>query len=212
MLSDKTETQRGFTIVELTVALSVSAVVLMSGYELFKTLKSVGGRQDESMAECQEIMGVLDQIREDLVHAVPKAYGQKAVFVGCNPASDFEEFKLLQFYSLCLANHPDKVCGIRQIHRIEYELVKEKDSIYLYRTAKPMVGSNTLSSDGNRKLILGKIERIKVVFYNAGRLEPSFSSEDYLPACVELELTAYGQTWPLAVKLPCGAMNAEQAL
>ncbi|MDH4241338.1 MAG: type II secretion system GspH family protein, partial [Phycisphaerae bacterium] len=82
MLSDKMKTQRGFTIVELTVALSVSAMVLATGYEMFKTLRLVGDRQDQSMVELWEIMNVLDQIREDLVHAVPKAYGQEAMFVG----------------------------------------------------------------------------------------------------------------------------------
>lgn len=212
MLSDEMKTQRGFTIVELTVALSISAMVLAMGYELFKTLRFVGDRQDQSMVESWEIINVLGQIREDLVHALPKAYGQEAMFVGDNATFEFEEFKLLQFYSLCVTGQFNEVCGIRQIHRIEYELVKEKDSICLYRTATPIVGKNKLYNNENRKLIFGKIEEISISFHNGGRLESSFSSKQYLPVYVELELTAYGQTWPLAVKLPCGVTNMEQAL
>lgn len=211
MLSDEMKTQRGFTIVELTVALSVSAMVLATGYELFKTLRFVGERQDQSMVELWEIMNVLGQIREDLVHVVPKAYGQEAMFVGDNATFEFEEFKLLQFYSL-LTGQFNEVCGIRRIHRIEYGLVKENDSICLYRTATPVVGRKKLYNNDNRKIIFSKIEDLSISFHNGERLETSFSSKQSLPVYVEFEFTAYGQTWPLAVKLPCGFTNMEQAL
>jgi len=209
MLSDKTKLSNGFTIVELTVALSVSAMVLATGYELFKTLRSVGDKQDKFMAESGQIINVLDQIREDLVHAVPKSYDQEAVFVGNNITFDSDESKLLQFYSLGVTDQFNEICGMRQIHRIAYELVKEKDSISLYRTVRPIVAKDNPSSDQNKKLILEKIDEIKISFHDGRRLEPSFSSKQYLPVYVELELTAYGQTWPLAVKLPCSTANME---
>ncbi|MHC4286588.1 MAG: hypothetical protein ACYSWZ_27065, partial [Planctomycetota bacterium] len=158
-----------------------------------------------------EIIDVLGQIREDLVHAVPKAYGQEAMFVGDNAAFEFGEFKLLQFYSLVTGRF-NEVCGIRRIHRIEYGLVKEKDSICLYRTATPAVGSNNLYNNKNRKIIFSKIEDLNISFHNGERLETSFSSKESIPVYVEFELTAYGQTWPLAVKLPCAVTNMEQAL
>lgn len=209
MLSDKTKISDGFTIVELTVALSVSAMVLATGYELFKTLRSVGDRQDQFLAESGRIINILDRIREDLVHAVPKAYEQEAVFVGNNITFDSEESKLLQFYSLGVTDQFNKICGIRQIHKIAYELVKEKDSISLYRTVTPIVAKDKPSSDQNEKLIFGEIDEIKIFFHDGRKLESSFSSEQYLPVYVELELTAYGQTWPLAVKLPCSTANME---
>lgn len=211
MLSDEMKTRRGFTIVELTVALSVSAMVLATGYELFKTLRFVGDKQDQSMAELWEIINVLGQIREDLVHAVPKTYGKEAMFVGDNATFEFEEFKLLQFYSLVTGRF-DEVCGIRQIHRIEYGLVKEKDSICLYRTATSPVDANKLYNNENRKIIFSKIEDLRISFHNGERLETSFSSKQSLPVYVEFEFTAYGQTWPLAVKLPCGLTKMEQQL
>lgn len=211
MLSDEMKTQRGFTIVELTVALSVSAMVLATGYQLFKTLRFVGDRQDQSMLELWEIINVLDQIREDLVHAVPKSFGQEAMFAGDNATFEFEELKLLQFYSLVTGRF-NEVCGIRQVHGIEYGLVKEKDSICLYRTATPIVGASKLYNNKNRKIIFRKIEELSISFHNGERLETSFYSKQSLPVYVEFRFTAYGQTWPLAVKLPCGLTNAEQQL
>jgi len=212
MLSNKTKTKEGFTIVELTVALSVSAMVLATGHELFKALRSAGDRQNQSMAESWELTNVLDQIREDLSNAVPVTYKQEDVFTGSNADFDFEEFKLLKFYSLCPADYPDSLSGICRIHKIEYELVKEKDSICLYRIATPIIGRNKLYDDENGKPISNKIEKIKMSFYDGFKSATSFSSKQHLPVYVELEITAYGQTWLLAVKLPCGSPNLEQAL
>ncbi|MBW7989241.1 MAG: prepilin-type N-terminal cleavage/methylation domain-containing protein [Planctomycetes bacterium] len=209
MLSDKTKLWNGFTIVELTVALSVSAMVLATGYELFKTLRTVGGKQDEFLAESGRIINVLDQIREDLLHAVPKAYGQEAVFVGNNIIFDSNDTKLLQFYSLGVTDRFNEICGVRQIHRIVYESIKEDDSICLYRTVAPIVAKDSPSSDQKKEPILNKIDEIKISFHNGSRLETSFFSKEYLPVYVKLELTAYGQVWPLAVKLPCGTANTE---
>lgn len=209
MLSYKTKLSNGFTIVELTLALSVSAMVLATGYELFKTLRAVGGKQDQFLADSGQIINILDQIREDLVHAVPKAYGQEAVFVGNNITFDSDESKLLQFYSLCVTDQFNEICGMRQIHRIAYELIKEKDSISLYRTVAPIVAKDNPSSDQKKEPILDKVDEIKISFHNGSRLEPSFFSKQYLPVYVKLELTAYGQVWPLTVKLPCGTANTE---
>ncbi len=212
MLSDKTKISHGFTIVELTVALSVSAMVLATGYELFKTLRAVGGRQDQFLDDSERIINVLDRIREDLLHAVPKAYEQEAVFVGNNITFDTDESKLLQFYSLGVSDQFNEISGIRQIHRITYELKKENDSICLYRTVAPRVNKDSPSSDQKKKPIMDKIDEIKISFHNGSRLEPSFLSKQYLPVYVKLELAVYGQVWPLAVKLPCGTAKTEQAL
>ncbi len=209
MQSDKTKISNGFTIVELTVALSVSAMVLATGYELFKTLRAVGGKQDQFLADSGRIINILDQIREDLVHAVPKPYGQEAVFAGNNITFDSDESKLLQFYSLGVTEQFNEICGMRQVHRITYELIKENDSICLYRTVAPIVNKDSPSSDQKKEPILDKIDEIKISFHNGSRLEPSFFSKQYLPVYVKLELTAYGQVWPLAVKLPCGTANTE---
>lgn len=211
MLSDEMKNQRGFTIVELTVALSVSAMVLATGYQLFKTLRLVGDSQDQSMVELWEIINGLDQIREDLVHAVPKSFGKEAMFVGDNATFEFEELTLMRFYSLVTGQF-NEVCGIRRIHGIEYGLVREKDSICLYRTAAPIAGANKLYNNKNRKIILRKIEELSISFHNGERLETSFYSKQYLPVYVEFRFTVYGQTWPLAVKLPCGLTNMEQQL
>lgn len=205
MLIDK-KTPNGFTIVELTVAMLISAAVLAAGYDLFKSLRATAGRQEQSATLSQEMAGALEQIRGDLLHAVAISNdSNEAVFVGANPVPDSEKSTLLEFNSLCTGSRPDKICGVRQIHRIKYELAKENNSMYLYRWSVPAVGKNKLNGDGNKKLIFDGIEQLKILFYNGKDLLPSFSSEVNLPVYVKLELTADGRSWPLTVKLPCGA-------
>ena len=208
MLINK-KTPNGFTIAELTVAMLVSAAVLAAGYDLFKALRDTAERQGQALTLSQEVAEALEQIRDDLLHAtVISDDSDKAVFTGDNPILNIGKFTLLEFNSLCAGGRPDKICGVRQIHRIKYELARENDSICLYRSAVPMVGKNK-SNDDNKKLIFNKIEQIKIFFYNGKNLLPSLSSKLNLPVYIKLELTAEGQTWPLAVKLPCGTAEME---
>ncbi len=209
---DNKRTFNGFTIVELTVALTVSAIVLGTGYELFKALRNTASKQDSSMVTSWEVVDALEQLREDLLHALPTSYSEQAVFSGSNPNFETERFKLLEFYSLSLTDNPGGLCGVRQINRIEYELVKENDSMCLYRTAIPNCSMVQASNAQSRKLLLDEIEQIEIFFYNGNKLQPAFSSKEHLPVYVKIELTANGQTWPLAVELPCGVTVVRQDL
>ena len=186
-------------------------MILAAGYDLFRALRSTANRQKRALALSHKAAGVLEQIRSDLLHAtVISDDSDKAVFTGDNPILNTGKITLFEFNSLCAGGRPDKICGARQIHRIKYELIKENDSICLYRLAVPMVGKNKSDDNNdNKKLIFNKIEQIKILFYNGKNLMPSFSSKLNLPVYVKLELAAEGQSWPLTVKLPCGAAETE---
>ncbi|NIA16954.1 MAG: prepilin-type N-terminal cleavage/methylation domain-containing protein [Planctomycetes bacterium] len=207
MLINK-KTSNGFTIVELTVAMLVSAVILAAGYDLFKALRDTARRQEQAITLSRKMAEALEQIRGDLLHAIPYD-GNGAVFIGANPAIDSGKSTLLEFNSLCTGSRGDKIRGVRQIHRIRYELTRENDSICLYRRAVPAVGKNNSKNDDNKKLIFNGIEQIKILFYNGKKLLSSFSSKLNLPVYVKLELTAKGRSWPLTVKLPCGTAETE---
>jgi prepilin-type N-terminal cleavage/methylation domain-containing protein len=200
---DSSRQPKGFTVAELIVAMTISAVTLLSGYELFAALKTAGDRQSEGLAATAGIVHGLDSIREDLLHAVPRAGSREPIFTGTNPALEGEAqtAQLLAFYSLCAQGGADWVRGLRQIHYVTYEVsVKTKDSLCLYRSVCPAIGTGQVS----RELILDSVEQIRIAFRNGEQLEPSFSSKDKLPASVELTVASKGQIWPLSVKLPCG--------
>jgi type II secretion system protein J len=197
---------RGFTVAELIVAMSISAVTLLSGYEFFQALKTAGDRQSQDLAATAGIVHGLSRIREDLMHTLLRTGSRESVFTGSNPSLEVEEetTRLLRFYSLCTGYGDDCFRGLRQMYRVSYELVKTEDSVCLYRSAVPAVGPGLVSGNEDRELILDHVEQIKIAFHNGQTWEPSFSSNEKLPAGVELKVKAYGQLWLLPVRLLCG--------
>ncbi|MCP4613239.1 MAG: prepilin-type N-terminal cleavage/methylation domain-containing protein [Planctomycetes bacterium] len=208
---DRSQNSRGFTVAELIVAMSISAVMLLSGYEFFQALKTTGEGQSQDLAATATVVHGLGRIREDLLHSLPKAGSSEPIFAGSNPSLEWEEetTRLLEFYSLCTGYGDDYFRGLRQMYHVSYELVKTEDSICLYRSAVPVVGAGLVSGHGDRELILEHVEQIKITFHNGKTSEPNFSSNEKLPAGVELNLKAYGQAWALSVKLPCGSLEGQ---
>jgi len=203
---DRSRRSRGFTVAELIVAMSISAVTLLSGYEFFQALKTVGDGQSQDLAATAGIVHGLSRIREDLMHALLRTGSREPIFTGRNPSLEGEEetTRLLRFYSLCTRYGDDCFRGLRQMYHVSYELVKTEGSVCLYRSAVPVVGPSLVSGNEGRELILDHVEQIKIAFHNGQTSEPSFSSNKKLPAGVELMVVAYGQVWPLSVRLLCG--------
>lgn len=205
---DRNPRAAGFTVAELIVAMTISAVTLLSGYELFGALKSAGDRQSEDLAVTAGIVHGLDRMREDLLHAVPRDDSEEPIFTGNNPSAESgtETSQLLRFYSLCTASGDNWARSSRQMCQVSYELARTKDSVCLYRSVVPVVGSRSAS---HRELILDSVEQIRIAFHDGRQSQNSFSSKDKLPAGVELTLTAHGQTWPLMVRLPCSNVEGQ---
>ena len=203
---NKDRRSRGFTVAELIVAMSISAVTLLSGYELFQALKTAGDVQSQDLAATAGIVHGLSRIREDLLHTLMRTGSSEPIFKGSNPRLEGKEetTRFLSFYSLCTGYGNDCFRSLRQICHVSYELDTNKDSICLYRSAVPVAKPGSVSANNDRKLILEHVEKISIAFHNGQNLKPSFSSNEKLPAGVELTVMAYGQVWSLSVRLPCG--------
>lgn len=211
MARERLRQSKGFTVVELIVALSISALTLLSGYELFEVLKRTGDAQNADLAGAADVLRSLDQIREDLLHALPRTSSQEPIFAGGNPSSAPQEktTKLLEFFSLCTCRDEDRFPTVRQMHQVTYELLKGKDFVGLYRSVTPVAGPRGTSDAGAHELVLEPVEQLQIAFHNGQSFAPSFLSKERLPLGVELTVTAYGRTWPLSVMLPCGASEEQ---
>ncbi len=203
---DRHKKSRGFTVVELIVAMSISAVTLLSGYELLQALKTAGDRQTADLAAAAGIIRGMDIIRENLLHAVSRTDSQEPVFVGANPdlANMGEEALILEFYSRCPVGGDGEFRCLRRMFQIRYTLAKTEAGIRLHRSITPVVGPSQASDAENQELILDRIEQITLSFHDGENLVPQFSSKKQLPLGVTITMTAYGRTWPLSVRLPCG--------
>jgi type II secretion system protein J len=199
---DRNRGPNGFTVVELIVAMSISAVTLLSGYELFTALKTAGDRQSEELSVTAGIVRGLDRMREDLLHAVARPDSKDAVFTGGNAVLDgrAETASLLLFYSLNTGYGAEWARGLRQTCRIRYELVPAQGSACLYRSVLPVLGAGP----AHRTLVLDHVELIQLAFHNGQTRELAYTSKERLPVCVELVVKSHGRVWPLSIRLPCG--------
>ncbi len=211
MVNETQNKSMGFTVVELMVAMSISALTLLSGYELFQALKRAGDTESQSLAVMAEIVYGLDRIQEDLLHILPRMGSNEPTFVGGNPSFDgsSETTRLLEFHSLCAGHCDSPFSGLRQMQQVRYELIQVKDSVCLSRSATPVIGPGSVSSAGSREPILDRVEQVTIAFHNGRTWEDSFSSDRELPHGVELTVMAYGRVWPLSIKLPCGFSEAQ---
>jgi len=197
--------------VELIVATSISAIVLLSGYELFQALRGVSDRQNEDMAAIAETVHGLEGMREDLLHALSRGQSHEPVFVGDNPSLDgaAETTMLLEFCSLCTDSRDNQSYNLRQIQRIRYELIKVPDSFRLCRSATPVVRPGRMGENRSREQVLDHVEQVRIAFHNGRTLESHFSSNEELPVGVDIVVTTHGQAWPLSVRLPCGPAGGQ---
>jgi type II secretory pathway pseudopilin PulG len=203
MPHDKRNIKTAFTIVELTVAMVVSALVLAAACELLGTLRSVARKQSRDLLRAAQVTDALELIRDDLMHALAKPDDQQIIFTG-------GDIKLMQFHAFCPAEFPSDISGIRQICRVEYELQTQNEIGKLYRLVTPIVGPAQSQANGNKKLLCDNIDKALIWFHDGQRLLPSFSSKSHLPTYVKLVLTIHGRIWPLTVGLPCAKPDAEQ--
>jgi len=191
--------------------MTISAITLLSGYELFEALKRAGALQSADLEATALIVHGLDQIRQDLSHAVPRAESREPIFVGRSPDPDesVNTMTLLEFYSLCTGQEDDRFRSVRQMRRVRYVLAKTGDSMYLSRSTVPVVGPDSTVGDEGHDRILDRVKQIKIAFRDAQTWASQFSSDEKLPAGVELTVTAYDRTWPLSIQLPCGTSEAQ---
>lgn len=198
-----------FTVVELTIAMSVSALVLASGHELFKALRNTANRQDRILAQSQEIISAMNIVTDDLLHAVPKPNKDKVVFKGNNFSLDSGEFEIMQFNSLCITDCPANLSGVRQIHKITYEMKKSGESFSLYQTANWLLETNKSPNSNSTKLVLAGIKDVKLSFYDGNEFSTSFTSKENLPVQIKLTFTVNSQTLSRTVTIPCGVSERQ---
>ena len=128
------------------------------------------------------------------------------MFEGDSPMFEGEwaATRVLDFCTLCTGCGSDLFSALRRPHRIRYELRRTRDGMALYRIAVPAVGAGGGAVHQGAELMLGKVQRLEVLFNDGPTLERSFSSDDRLPVGVDLTVMASDLVWPLSVKLPCG--------
>ena len=181
-------TSRGFTLIEVLLAILIGSLVLTSVYGLFSSVSRARNRLEMEGDLYHQARIFFDRIGGELSSLKTSPLGTEAVFSsGQTTAGIF----FLEFNTELVSPLLQEYGGIS---RVRYELQQEEDSIILLRSEKVLLAD--MAASDPLQFISG-LSTFQVRYFSHGRWQENWSGKTP-PQMVEitLELKAYGRLIP----------------
>lgn len=177
---------RGFTLVEVLVAISILAILLTSIYGIFSSVSLARERLDADSAEYHRARVLFDRLGRELRGAYFQTSSRELVFAGSSADDRSFEFELTTS-----AVSPLSKTG-SGIARVRYLLIEDEedtaDGRVLMRSEHPVHESVDETAAGMMRLIPG-IEAMTLRFYINGQWKTAWDGQiSGLPELVEIAL------------------------
>ncbi len=178
--------QRGFTLVEILVAISILAILLTSVYGIFSSVSLARERLDADSAEYHRARVLFDRMGRELRGAYFQPRSSGLVFSGSQDDDRSFEFELTTS-----AVSPLLQTG-SSIARVHYLLVEDEENKeggrVLMRSEQSVHESNDETTAGMMRLVPG-IEAMTLRFYANGQWQTSWNGQTSgIPELVEIAL------------------------
>lgn len=182
----RTSDMKGFTLVEILVAVTILAIVLTSVYGIFGSVSAAKTRLDRDSTDYHRARIVFDRFSREL-HGTYYRGGDEATFFRGGRDDNGETFLELT----TTAATPLSAIGTG-IAEVRYRLVADEelsnDLQVLLRGEQPMQSSLLVHDDRMMRLAPG-IERMTVRFYSAGQWHNDWDADQKgLPQLVEITM------------------------
>ena len=214
----KPHRRKGFTLVEMLVAIVILAVVLTIAYSVFSSSYSALHRVNPDRDPFQTARLILDRMTEEIQSAYHRPGLGYTGFVGKSDEKDEAPWDSLTFSTMANFYWIKKVEGINESDflRISYTLVEDEEERRLMRAQDPAFGPfeddwETLSSTerGVHQLADG-VWGIDLRYFDGEDWVEDWNSADQekLPRAVEVKLileTAAGKRLPFYTVIPVGS-------
>jgi len=183
------ERPKGFTLVEVLVAISIFAIAISSIYGIFTSISSTKDQLDLNSETYHQARVVLDRIGRE-IHGiyVPKIDDANILKGGFNEQGQvFFELSTTATVSL-------NIDGIRFVS-VRYELVADQESengsYVIMRTEKPLLGSMSLQDFPAMRMATG-IKDLRIRYFSGNTWQDQWDAKlQGLPDMLEILLTAY---------------------
>ncbi len=178
--------ERGFTLVEVLVAISILAILLTSVYGIFSSVSLARERLDADSAEYHRARVLFDRLGRELRGAYFRPSDRNLVFTGLKTDDDSFEMELTTTAVSPLSRTGS---GIAKVH---YLLVEDQEAtaggLVLMRAEHPVHESTDEEAAGMMRLVPG-IEAMSLRFYANGQWQTTWEGRTSgLPELVEIEL------------------------
>ncbi|MDT8440030.1 MAG: type II secretion system protein GspJ [Desulfuromonadales bacterium] len=180
------DASRGFTLVEILVAISILAVVLTSVYGMFASVSATGQRLQADSADYHRARVVFDRLGRELRGAYFRADRPALAFSGNSRADGSAELLL----TTTAASPLSRGAGIA---RVRYLLAEdpEQDGAgrVLLRSEQPAHAPEAPSDLADMMRLAPGIEALRLRFYAAGQWREEWDGQTTgLPELVEVDL------------------------
>ncbi len=178
--------ERGFTLIEILVAISILAILLTSVYGIFSSVSLVRERLDADSAEYHRARVLFDRLGRELRGTYFQPRDKNLVFAGKSVDDGMVELELT---TTAVSPLSQTGTGIAKVH---YLLIKDSEDetggLVLMRSENPAHESIDEGEAGMMRMVPG-IEAMTLRFYNNGRWQEAWEGRTSgLPDLVEIAL------------------------
>ena len=169
---------RGFTLIEILLAVLISSLVLGSVYGVFSSVSGARNRLEAEGDLYHQARIFFDRIGGELASLRQSPLGKQAVFSsGTTPAGDvFLEFNT-ELISPLLQQHGG-------ISRVRYEINQQEDAVVLLRSEQVLLADLAASEP---LLFITDLKTFQVRYFNHGNWQDSWGSKS-APQLIEITL------------------------
>lgn len=172
--------QRGFTLLEMMVALSVFALIGLMANQLLNTMLRTQQTAEVRVTRLQEIHRLLALLEDDLTHSL-SAENSELAWPGSirfSAANGQEVLKMVRKRSL-----PDRPAGHSQLESIEWRW--EKSVLRRLSFGDPLSNSRSKPQITTR---FDGVSQVGLRFWQKGRWVAGWGSSVFVPAAAEVSL------------------------
>ncbi len=191
---------RGFTLIELIVAMAVAAISLAIATDLFRSLRASYTRQTAKMDHHQEVFEGFNWLFSDLTQLLTDWPQIQTDFVGGTENND-RLGSYLDLTALAPSEGLDGALGISRPHRVSYRVegdVRSGQGRFI-RRAVPLLGKKQLSRLASEKVLCTEVRDLVVSYWDGKEQLIEWKKKDALPRRVDVFLSTSGGDWSISI-------------
>jgi general secretion pathway protein J len=184
--------ERGFTLIEILVAISILAIVLSSIYGIFTSVSRARERLDADSADYHRARVVFDRLGRELRGAYFQRNNPDLVFAGGADSPSVLEFELTTTAVTPISQTGSGIANVRYLLTEDTE--EDKDGLVLMRRERPVHQPASPNDTADMMRLVPGVEAMSLRFFNEGRWQTRWDgATSGLPELVEISLQLLGR-------------------